>query len=184
MDVVISEKRAKTCMVIAWLYSIMLALIMLVRLYVDFFNEALEISRMALTNVLKGSYKYDAVNAISILITIFLVIVLQIATYWRLKKRINVGVGSANASQGLNSLYTRALKKSTIVAGCFTVGWAPLCVFLLSEHWANENYAEIKIRLGSILMALALLQGLSNAIIFRAKYLRDQMVKLGFTCLQ
>ncbi len=97
---------------------------------------------------------------------------------------IMMAVGSANASQGLNSLYQRALKTSTIVASCFTVGWAPLCVFLLSEHWANENYGEIKIRLGPILMAVALLQGLCNAIIFRAKYLKNQMVKLGFTCLQ
>ncbi len=92
MDMVISQKTAKTCVVVAWLYSILLALIMIVRLYMDSFNETLGTPRMALTNALKENYKYEAVNATSILITIFLVIVLHLVTYWKLKKRIMITV--------------------------------------------------------------------------------------------
>ena len=167
LDVVVSQTKAKIYISIAWMYSLLLALL---RLFLDHFDY-LGPSIPLVVTIGYGR----AIWALSNLILIFLVMMVQLSTYIKIRKRVAMAIGSVNATQGLNNLYKRAMKKSTLVAVCFALGWGPMSISMLAQDWTAlmsnswtiENYGASERRLMAVLTGVSLLQGFTNAIIFR-----------------
>ena len=168
MDVVISETKAKIYIAIGWIYSVLLSL---TRLAVDRFEYNIP-----------GHGRI--IWAISTLILIIVVMAFQTSTYLKLRKRISMAVGSVQTPHCRNTLYMRAMKKSTLVALCFSIAWAPYCIMILCVDWTSEDYVPAERTLGAPLLALSLLQGFCNALIFRAKYLLNNIKCLFVLCKQ
>ena len=172
LDAVISPQKAKLFICIGWFYS---AIIAILRSSIDKIDYT---ANSWSTETGYGRIIWTFAN----LMLIFLVILLQISTYGKIRKRISMAVGSVNATQGLNNLYKRAMKNSTLVAVCFTLGWAPNCILFLIQDFTHY-YGPEQRRITIIFSGLALLQGFSNAIIFRARYLSSH-VNRCFECLE
>ncbi len=160
LDAVISQTKAKLFICIGWSYSVLIAILRSTRDNFDY-------TKSSLSHKMEGR----VIWAISTLILIILIAMLQVSTYVRLRKRISIAVGSVNATQGLNILYKRAMKKSTLIAVCFVLGWTPLCILFVVQEFIITKYGALQRRLTAVFLALSLLQGFSNAIIFRAKHL-------------
>ncbi len=171
LDTVISRTKAKLYVCIGWIYSLIIALL---RSYMDNFDYT--------GSSLSTKFAHGRITwAFSTLILIFLVILVQASTYFKIRKRISMAVGALNATQGINNLYKRALKKSTLVAVCFAIGWSPLFIFFLVQDLRHASYGKTERLLSLLFTSLALLQCCSNAIIFRAKHLLSN-IKQCFTC--
>ncbi len=168
LDMVISHRKARIYICIAWLYSVLVALFR--------FMDHIGYTESSITLSQQSGYG-RVVWAFSTITLITIIMMIQISTYIKIRKRISMAVGGINAMQGLNNLYKRAMKKSTLVALCFAVGWAPVCIMVLVhfEDWTNEEFRIVEQRPGPVLLVMSLVQGFCNALIFRAKYLLFHM---------
>ena len=110
-----------------------------------------------------------------ILISI-LVAMIQVTSFVKLRHRLNVRVapvgvagraGNRGAS-GINMLYKRAMRNSALVGISFMVGWLPFCIMMLLYDWGHIDQ-DILINVGWLLVPLTMIQGLANAVIFRAR---------------
>ncbi len=105
--------------------------------------------------------------AVSVIVLVVLVVILQTATYWKLWKQQRMTVGPGT-NTGRNRMYRRAMVTSSLVATAFLIGWFPLHISVLLYHWSNidEETMDTIIRVISI---LGFLQSLSNPIIFKVR---------------
>ncbi len=105
--------------------------------------------------------------AASVIMLVFLVVILQTATYWKLLKLQRMAVGPGT-NTGRNRMYRRAMVTSSLVATAFLIGWLPLSTSVLLFHWSNidEETMNTIIRAISI---LGFLQSFSNPIIFKVR---------------
>ncbi len=167
LDAALSTKAAKILITTGWLYSMFIGLLLIfIR------TEPIEVSPQESCFIRRPSYHIAARSAggFSILMIIVMVILIQMVTFCKLKRRLNVYVGPSNGVTGLNRLYKRAMIKAALVGVCFSIGWVPYMVKIIMHDWSN---GDVTLFPAPIPLLLAMLQGFSNALIFRAKHLRD-----------
>ncbi len=173
LDVILSQDIAKKCVAAGWIYSITIALLMILLV-----PENIEECPMQTNACLPTSDYYmktRAVVALSNLGIILGVTIIQILSFYKLRKRLNNSV-ACMTNPGLNKLFKRAITKSALVAIAFSIGWAPLSITIILYDWSNLGPVVLG-RAMRYLFVLGFVQGFCNAIIFRAKYLKDFIQK-------
>ncbi len=168
LDAALSTKAAKILITTGWLYSIFNGLL-LVFIRKDVHRDAFPEESCYIQ---RPTYHIAGRSAgsFSIFIIIIMVIIIQVVTFYKLKRRLNLYVGPSNGVTGLNRLYKRAMIKAALVATCFSIGWAPYIVEIIAYDWSNNN---IDVFPASLPAFLFMLQGYCNAVIFRSKLLVD-----------
>ncbi len=169
LDVVLSERTARRLVAIGCIYSILIALMMV------FINPANNVqcpTGSCVPTTSQYSIGARTAFAVSVLLIIVGVTIVQIMALYKLRRRLNNAVGTIHAGQGLNRLYKRAMTKSALVAIAFTVGWGPPFVMLILSEWANIDQNLVNTMLPYLYM-LGMIQGCCNAIIFRAKHIKN-----------
>ncbi len=112
----------------------------------------------------------------SIIMMAILVILTQTALFIKMHHRLNIrvapeGVAGRNgnrADSGINMLYKRAMGNSALIAISFMVGWVPICIVMLLYDWGHLDQDTL-VNVGFLLIPLCMMQGLANAVIFRAR---------------
>ncbi len=173
LDVILSQSIAKKCVAAAWIYSITMAL-----LIVFLVPENIEECPVQTNACLPTSDYYmktRVVMALSILGIILGVTIMQILSFYELRKRLKNSV-ACMTNLGLNKLFKRAITKSALVAVAFSIGWAPICITVILYDWTNLDPLMLG-RAMRFMLVLGFMQGFCNAIIFRAKYLKDFIQK-------
>ncbi len=107
--------------------------------------------------------------AISVLFLSALIIILQMATYFKLWKQQRMAVVSAAANTGRSRIYRRTMVTSCLIATCFLIGWLPTLISLLLFHWSSNIDEETMNTTIRGLSTLRLLQSFCNPIIFKLR---------------
>ena len=112
---------------------------------------------------------------VSLIIISILVAMIQVTSFVKLRRRLNVrvapvGVGRVGnrCDSGINMLYKRAMRNSALVGISFMVGWLPVCIMMLLYDWGHIDQDTL-INVGWLVVPLTMMQGLANAVIFRAR---------------
>ncbi len=127
----------------------------------------------------------------SIIMIAILVILTQIALFIKMHHRLNIrvapegvqvaGRNGNRADSGTNMLYKRAMKNSALIAISFTVGWVPFCIVMLLYDWGHLDQDTL-INVGFLVIPLCMMQGLANAVIFRARNIRMFLERIFNRC--
>ncbi len=175
LDVVLSPRTATKCVAAGWIYSIIIAILIISLIPEN--DEFLSSKIDSCLHIMSPSYNVLArtLLALSILSIILAVAIIQFFTFWKLHKRLNNSVGCVT-NQGLNHLFKRAMIKSALVAGTFSICWGPCLTLVVLTDWSVLNTLQYKNTMG-VLFALAFLQGFCNALIFRAKHIKAYVEK-------
>ncbi len=156
----LSKKKAIFLLCFGWLYAAIMTLLALLMHHPNQANGCLgppnSFHKIPIT-----------LAAVSVIILVVLVVMLQAATYRKLWKQQQMAVGPGT-NMGRNRMYRRAMITSTLVATAFLIGWLPLSISVLLFHWSNidEKTMDTTIRAVAI---LGLLHSLSNPIIFKVR---------------
>ena len=173
LDVILSQSIAKKCVAAAWIYSITMAL-----LIVFLVPENIEECPVQTNACLPTSDYYTktrVVMALSILGIILGVTIMQTLSFYKLRKRLKNSI-ACMTNPGLNKLFKRAITKSALVAIAFSIGWAPISITVILYDWSDLDPLMLG-RAMRFMLVLGFMQGFCNAIIFRAKYLKDFIQK-------
>ena len=112
---------------------------------------------------------------VSLILISILVAMIQSVSFIKVHHRLNVRVAPVGAGRagnrgavGINMLYKRAMRNSALVGISFMVGWLPFCTMILLYDWGHIDQDTL-INVGWVLIPLTMMQGLANAVIFRAR---------------
>ncbi len=174
LDAILSQRTAIKSVAAGWMYSITIALLMAF-LIPDNAGERLAQTSSCLLMTPAYDIRARTLIASSILGMILAVVIIQLLTFYKLHKRLNNSVGCVT-NQGLNKLFKRAMTKSAMVAGAFSIGWGPSNVMIILYDWSNLDLLMLE-KIIPFLFALGILQGFCNAIIFRFKHIKEFIQK-------
>ncbi len=104
----------------------------------------------------------------SVICLVNVVVMLQMATYFKLWKRQQMAIGSNMSNNGRTRMYKRAMVTTSLIATAFLVGWLPVLVCILIADWSSIDQ-EKTLQVTSIFATLGVIQSCSNAIIFKLR---------------
>ncbi len=164
---IISEKKAVILVLIGYGYSTSISLPHVLIAPEDYKTDPAKYSCHKLHNL------FDKVTSTiwagSVICLVNMVVILQMATYFKLWKRQQMVIGSNNMSNnGRTRMYKRAMVTTSLVATAFLIGWQPLLVCALVAEWSSIDQ-EKSLQVTSILATLGIIQSCSNALIFKLR---------------
>ncbi len=117
-----------------------------------------------------------ALFAVSVISLGSLIVILQMATYWKLWKQQRTQIGDVSASNhgniARNKLYKHAMTTSSLIAAAFLVSWVPILTLILVTDWSpyidESKFRNVVYSMG----ALGVAQAFSNAIIFKLRNMK------------
>ncbi len=167
---VLSVKKARFLVSGGWIYSTIIVL-----LYAFIPPENPGIWQNDNCFVLSDSFHKisRALFACSVIGISGLVVVIQMITYWKLRRQQQTPIGEVSASQDARSkLYKRAMTTSALITAAYILSWIPGMILLLIADWSND---VDQLKLHNVLHSMGTLgigQAFCNAIIFKLRNMK------------